>query len=499
MTAKSLFRTMISPFAKIIMDMHSNKKSSLLLYHHLILGLVVITTVATNLCTDLNAQESKAQVWDALPTPNKRILARLNKDTSISRNWNKPHGRHSNRSMYNMFRETPDQIAFRRLMDHVFDIEPDFGELPNGDWEISWEKVWTGGGSSGFETNVTTVPRGGQLAFLGVPSVPASGKFGADYPGPLPGDVIIFKGPLGKKIFGVYAGNRRFPKRNRLVSFFYFADDYSSFLGKSKLDKVGGTVFNSYPPRLTPLIYKRLFPTADKGLNPNSKVFRGAGGYLSSFQQKAYAGYYIPTFGKSWTSKDKFIVLRRKPYKIKYFVSPNVPFVSQFNQQKGKNDPYCWAAVVTMLYSWADGKTRKVDDVMIEIGSKVGDADKWLDVKNAGGIRQSEKKQLVADSGRLGAIKSNSFSASDWLKMLKTYGPLWVSHDQNVEEPGGHHVMVMYGIVGDGTEKGTFVYCKNPAWHKKQIRVLSLEKFREMFEWGPIVNQTKFIQIIYIK
>ncbi len=284
-------------------------------------------------------QARAADDYAQLPAANQRILRDLD-SLGISGKWKipeawfkegktreqmeairskyKPYRDHKN-SFVNALTDQNDRLAFSEILQNPPKSRLEASKLSN--WKLVDYSPKT------FPTATLTLEKlSYQLMRLPEPTgLPA---LAYNYAGILPGDVAVFTGYSGKRVVAVWAGNRRFPHWERgntfePVSFFYYSYDSEIY------NQWQGLSFNSYPPRITPLLYRRIVegnvvsPAKSQEsslIAPNSKLFLGAGGYVSSSQHPhAYAHWYMaPEIlrGDDWTKEDaKILILRRKDSK----------------------------------------------------------------------------------------------------------------------------------------------------------------------------------------
>ncbi|HEX6367479.1 MAG TPA: papain-like cysteine protease family protein [Longimicrobium sp.] len=121
----------------------------------------------------------------------------------------------------------------------------------------------------------------------------------------------------------------------------------------------------------------------------------------------------------------------------------------------------CWAAVTTILYSWKAQQSLSIETVLAQIGQR------WLDLRNRPNVREQglgprEKDQFLSDAG-LYAMYGHSLPLTEWERLLRTHGPLWVTTDEDPDPTYGIHARVLAGLHGDGTPAGTRADIIDPA------------------------------------
>jgi uncharacterized protein YycO len=160
---------------------------------------------------------------------------------------------------------------------------------------------------------------------------------------------------------------------------------------------------------------------------------------------------------------------------VNYEVPNEVPAIRQPSSMT------CWATVTTMMMSWLDGKRRNASVVLPipEALARVGQT--YVNKFNANkGLATEEKAPFLAAAGFV-ALNPQSFPVSEWEAMLRTYGPLWVTTDEDASPGFAIHARIMTGIKGDGTPDGTQVSIVDPAGGRTYKEKLStfIRKFEE--------------------
>jgi hypothetical protein len=117
----------------------------------------------------------------------------------------------------------------------------------------------------------------------------------------------------------------------------------------------------------------------------------------------------------------------------------------------------CWATVTTMMVCWRQNQSMSIDTAIGGIGSQ------YLAKFQANqGLASAEKGPFLAAAG-LVAEPPMCYSIEGWLQLLRTYGPLWVTTDEDPSKNFAIHARIMVGIEGDGTPEGTSVRIVDPA------------------------------------
>jgi hypothetical protein len=129
----------------------------------------------------------------------------------------------------------------------------------------------------------------------------------------------------------------------------------------------------------------------------------------------------------------------------------------------------CWAASLAMIASWRDKRSYSADEIALAAGMNTVDGYGWPGISSA-----------VSHWG-MNQTAPASAMPRYWAELLENRGPLWV-----VEIGGPYHAIVLAGIRGDGTAKGTLCKVYNP-WPPNAGNIenaLSFEDFAEEFGLG---------------
>ena len=145
----------------------------------------------------------------------------------------------------------------------------------------------------------------------------------------------------------------------------------------------------------------------------------------------------------------------------------------------------CWATVTTMMVDWRQNRSNTIPSVIGNIGSN------WLaKFTSNGGLTSSEKGSYLAAAG-LVAEPPMSYSIEGWLQLLRTYGPLWVTTDEDPSEDFAIHARIMVGIEGDGTADGTSVRIVDPATATEYSETVTV--FTQKFESEAMTATGRFV------
>lgn len=149
----------------------------------------------------------------------------------------------------------------------------------------------------------------------------------------------------------------------------------------------------------------------------------------------------------------------------------------------------CWATVTTMMMDWRDNRTTSIPTAIGSIG------DVWLAKFTANqGLSSSEKPTFLAAAGLM-AEPPMGYTIEGWLQLLRTYGPLWVTTDEDPTENFAIHARIVVGIDGDGTPDGTNFSIVDPATASEYTETVSV--FNQKFESEARANQPLRIQVVH--
>jgi hypothetical protein len=124
----------------------------------------------------------------------------------------------------------------------------------------------------------------------------------------------------------------------------------------------------------------------------------------------------------------------------------------------------CWAAMFTMMYSWKHQLSVTIPTAVARLGQRY-----LTSYQQNTGLPIEENRNL-ARAGGLRAEALQNLSADGWASLLKRHGLLWTSYGWQVfdatglvEVAAGRHIIILTGIVGDGSAAGTKVKIVDPA------------------------------------
>lgn len=159
----------------------------------------------------------------------------------------------------------------------------------------------------------------------------------------------------------------------------------------------------------------------------------------------------MPATNGNGKAKAAWCAVRAFNAPVSYRVSGIVP---PLRQPTGMT---CWATVTTMMASWRQNQSMTIATAIGSIGSQ------YLAKFQANqGLGHDEKAPFLVAAG-LVAEPPMSYSIEGWLQLLRTYGPLWVTTDEDPSAKFAIHARIMVGIEGDGTPQGTSFRIVDPA------------------------------------
>ncbi len=162
---------------------------------------------------------------------------------------------------------------------------------------------------------------------------------------------------------------------------------------------------------------------------------------------------------------------------VNYTVPGLVPVLAQPSSMA------CWATVFTMLESWRTDSSLSIEEALSRVGQR------WVDMYKANtGISSKEKEQFIVEAGLIGQPPA-SFPIDDIDSLLRNYGPIWITTDENPNAGWSIHARVITGIQGDGTPEGTHLHIIDPAGGRQYQEKFSdfMPKFEKEASRNPPV------------
>lgn len=124
----------------------------------------------------------------------------------------------------------------------------------------------------------------------------------------------------------------------------------------------------------------------------------------------------------------------------------------------------CWAAMFTMMYSWKHQQSISIPDAVATLGQRYVDC-----LRQDTGLPIEENRNLAAAAGMRAEALQN-LTIEGWVDLLRRHGLLWTSYGWQqfdatglVETRAGRHIIIVYGMTGDGTTAGTRVKYIDPS------------------------------------
>jgi hypothetical protein len=109
----------------------------------------------------------------------------------------------------------------------------------------------------------------------------------------------------------------------------------------------------------------------------------------------------------------------------------------------------CWATVYTMLYGWKTQQPVTVDTAIARVGAR------WSALlAKREGILRDQKVDFIADAGLVAELPKNP-TIDGWASMIATYGPIWVTTDEDPTDEFSIHARILCAVRGDRTPEGT--------------------------------------------
>lgn len=161
----------------------------------------------------------------------------------------------------------------------------------------------------------------------------------------------------------------------------------------------------------------------------------------------------------------------------------------------------CWAAMYTMMLSWRRQQSMPIRTALGELGThyvQVFDRNSGLGIE--------ENRNLAMAAGMTAEPLMN-LTPEGWAALMRRHGLLWTSYGWQVfnsagqEVRAGRHIVILYGISGDGTPNGTNVDYVDPS--DGQTHRITFATFLGRHETGVTMRQLNraeelgFSQIIH--
>jgi GH24 family phage-related lysozyme (muramidase) len=114
----------------------------------------------------------------------------------------------------------------------------------------------------------------------------------------------------------------------------------------------------------------------------------------------------------------------------------------------------CWAAVMTMMWSWKNNQSLPIRSALAAIGPK------YVAMFDSGSALDDQTARTLYNDARLEVSEGFNPSIEGWESFLKKYGPLYV--DVGLTASNNTHAVIVTGIAGDGTASGTRITYVQP-------------------------------------
>lgn len=176
------------------------------------------------------------------------------------------------------------------------------------------------------------------------------------------------------------------------------------------------------------------------------------------------------------------------PVHVRGLIAP----VSQTNSMN------CWAASLAILRGWR----RQLSISEIAAVQELGPT--WLQMQqNNTGLAASRHEEF-ARVANLVSEPLMSIPMSEWIRLLRENGPIWVVYGwrrfavDGTLERVGRHAVIAYSMTGDGSPAGTIVHYINPSGGRLQQKTFAL--FVRSYEIGFEIgsgDQVGFTQLVH--
>ena len=149
----------------------------------------------------------------------------------------------------------------------------------------------------------------------------------------------------------------------------------------------------------------------------------------------------------------------------------------------------CWATVFTMLMSWRRQQSMSIETALAPVGQR------WVDLYTTdAGLLSRDKASFLTDAG-LVAEPPRSYSVEGWEQLLRNYGPVWVTTDEDPSLEWSIHARVITAISGDGTPENTFFTIVDPGGGRQYQE--SIAVFIPKYEEEVVRSGRMRIQVVH--
>ncbi len=160
--------------------------------------------------------------------------------------------------------------------------------------------------------------------------------------------------------------------------------------------------------------------------------------------------------GASWSGRIQVVhwpagVGVAKSLNAVYYQVPGI--VSPIKQPSGM---VCWATVTTMMVMWKRQQSMTIPTALGAIGSS------YVTKFNANGGLGADEKIPFLNAAGLAFEYPSSYSIEGWEQLLRNYGPIWVTTDEDPSINFAIHARIISAIQGDGTAENTYLTIVDP-------------------------------------
>lgn len=148
--------------------------------------------------------------------------------------------------------------------------------------------------------------------------------------------------------------------------------------------------------------------------------------------------------------------------------------IAIFDQVAGGHPMGCWAYSYTMMLSWKRRQSLTPAQAMAELGEPY-----VTTFNNNTGLARNATARFYQRAG-MSVEPMASYPMSEWAQLLRAHGPMTMHAVTN--SLAGGHVRILYGVISDGSERGTSMLIIDP-WNGQRYHE-PYEKFRAKYEGG---------------
>lgn len=135
----------------------------------------------------------------------------------------------------------------------------------------------------------------------------------------------------------------------------------------------------------------------------------------------------------------------------------------------------CWATVATMMISWRKRRSMQISEAIGTLGEP------WVSKFNNNRVLLWTDTEAFGRSAGMTLIPLQSLPVAGFAEVLqRARSPLFVSIHPNGNRQNLTHIIVVTGMMGDGTAAGTNVMYNDPNGGRR--RTLSFQAFHRLYE-----------------